>query len=131
MSDSCNGNSRLSNMYKQICFASQQAAHKLVLRYTVSELKEKAALRHISDQLSLSDMKIKLAQIITKEMYILDVTRMNTTWSVLDIHRLARQIHIDVDRLPDTTHVCWMIALVLVRDKIKYEFTKDRHIRLL
>lgn len=110
----------------QTCFTAQQSAQRLVNTYTKEEVLQRAKLRNIPSDLPLKQQRYLLQDRITREIYILEYTRM-TQWSQTKLRRLATRLHIPTD----TEHLAWMIAMVIVRDQIPYSFTSKKNIQLL
>jgi len=117
-------------MYKQICFVAQQTAHHLIEDYTKEEIDQKARLRRVDMKLPLKKKKEVLEDLLTRELYILDVTNL-TLWSPDELHPLAVKLKIDPNDFPDTIHLAWMIAMMIVRDHVPYHFTTKRKIQLV
>lgn len=118
-------------MYKQICFAAQQKAHTLVEAYTFDQVAEKAELRGLKAD-SPKLLRTALKNVITKELYILEVTRMEL-WPKKDLEKLGRGLELtkaQMQNVGDEIHLAWLIALMLIRDQHPYEFTSERKIRL-
>lgn len=123
-------NSHLRQMYKQVCFASQQKAHHLVYeQYTSKEIRNKASLRGIDSQSSLSDQRSRLEDCITRELYLLDLTGLELQ-DEKTLHSLAKALHLDPSDFRDNIHLAWMIVMVIVRDKIPYKLNRRRNIVL-
>jgi hypothetical protein len=117
-------------MYKQICFVAQQTAHRLVTDYTKDEINQKALLRRIDTKLSFTKRKEALEDQLTREIYILEVTKM-IMWPPEELHPLAKKLNIDPQDFPDTIHLAWMIVMMIVRDKVPYRFTSHRKLEIL
>ena len=129
-------NPHVVSMQTQTCFSAQQKAHKLVAAYTKSETAERLKLRHITD-----GNREALEAAITREIYILDYTDM-LLWTRAQLNALARRVVANCEDVCDelsvartktlTQHeLAWMIAMVMVRDRVRYKFTKARRIMIL
>jgi hypothetical protein len=123
-------NPYIRNQLTQICFFAQQYAHKIVSEYSKSEIYKRAKLRNILPDLSLEKQKNLLEDMITREMYILEMTNL-PLWTPEKLKNLAKKLKLDTKQYPDTVHLAWMIALVIIRDKIPYKFNKNREIVIL
>lgn len=111
---------------KQICFACQLEAHRLVHQYTNQDVLEKAEIRGIpTKHQSFSQLRQHLLTSITKEKFILNMTNM-ILWDVTKQKQLARKLHIRQCRYSRTIPLALIIAMVMVRENVKYKLVKNR-----
>jgi hypothetical protein len=123
MASCVKGDVSTKRMLTQLCFASQQKAHKLLLDYTPEEVDAKASIRKISGP----DKRHQLEDHITRELYILDVTNM-VLWPHDELVVLGKKVGV-LDKA-ESIQLAWLIAMTLVRDKIPYTLTSNYRIKV-
>ena len=115
---------------KQACFVAKHQAKRLVSEYTKDEVRTRGKIRGISDLLTMTQQRMLLEEAIAKEMFILDVSHL-TMEKKVKLQKLASRLKIDQVKQFDSVHLAWLIALTMVKDKVKYKFNSHREIIMI